>query len=125
MLGSPQTVMGGVVASRLTVGDVDADGHDDLVLSSGDGLVLLGDGAGGFSFDPETPLQRTFGGAVEIADVDGDGLDDLLVGTQAVSGSAVIEVHRRLTTGWAPRRAVPDRRDDVVRGGSCRGRRER
>ena len=102
VLGSPQTVMRGVVASRLAVGDVDADGHDDLVLSSGDGLVLLGDGAGGFSFDPETPLQRAFGGVVEIADVDGDGLDDLLVGTQAVSGSAVIEVYRRLTTGWAP-----------------------
>lgn len=64
------------------VGDLDADGVLDLVVShneSGRLSVLLGDGAGGFRAAPEAELAP---GAwkIAVADLDGDGHTDLAGG---------------------------------------------
>jgi len=74
------------------LGDVDGDGSPDAVVSHDDAqivTVLLGDGAGGFTPAPGSPLdvgRRLWELALE--DVDGDGRLDLLG-----AGGAVLVLH--------------------------------
>ena len=81
----------------VAAGDVDGDGHADVVsvTQSGRVLVLLGDGAGGFlaeeSPEIDSPLQCQ-GYGLEVVDVDGDGRGEIV----ASFAAEVSEIHRYL-----------------------------
>jgi hypothetical protein len=74
--GSPLKIPGG--GHNFVAGDVDKDGHVDLVVARGDKLiVLLGDGKGGFAAAPVEPTSAVgVGGEMLLADFDGDGVLD-------------------------------------------------
>ncbi len=76
---------GGAAAFSAAIGDVNGDGHPDLVVgnlyygifSNGGVGVLLGNGDGTFQ-DPATYDAGPGGNSVEIADTNGDGHPDLV-----------------------------------------------
>lgn len=67
---------------KVRFGDVNFDGHIDLITSGGTGVaVLLGDGTGGFAPAPGSPFPTGSGAwSVAVADVDGDGDLDVVTG---------------------------------------------
>lgn len=83
--GSPITV--GASPEFVTTADVDADGNDDVIVAdwgdgnagTGDVIVLLGDGTGGFDTAPGSPIVPAidFVGWVGIGDFDGDDAADI------------------------------------------------
>jgi hypothetical protein len=91
----------------LATGDLDADGHSDLVAATGDGQiwVFLGDGAGGFSRDEATGLEppgfHCTGYAIGLADLDAKPGDELIAGFAGETGSEVMipELERRCPSG--------------------------
>ena len=73
--GSPLKIPGG--GHNFVVGDLDKDGHVDLVVARGDKLiVLLGDGKGGFAVAVEPTSVTGVGGEMLLADFDRDGVLD-------------------------------------------------
>jgi len=67
----------------LATGDLDGDGHKDLVAltATGDTLVFLGDGRGHFTREKTPPPAYPggcYGAHVELADLDGDGRDEVV-----------------------------------------------
>jgi hypothetical protein len=89
---------GGHYASAVTIGDVNKDGHPDIVVAncspsgsvcrgSGNVGVLIGNGDGTF----QAPVTHRSGGrsagSVAIADVNGDGKPDILVINSCASGT--------------------------------------
>ena len=74
----------GVVGGSSTLGDVDGDGHLDLVITGSEGYmdptttVYLGDGSGGFS-EANAGLTGVDDGSSTLGDVDGDGNLDLVI----------------------------------------------
>lgn len=73
----------GATSAGVSLGDIDGDGHLDIVLAKGrhwplDNLILRNDGKGNFTFEKlPSPADRTYSAA--LADVDGDGSLDLVV----------------------------------------------
>jgi hypothetical protein len=73
-----------VMVYRLATGDLDGNGHKDLVGLDGDGAlwILLGDGKGGFTHEPVRALkgeEKCQGYGLRLADLDGDGKDEIIV----------------------------------------------
>jgi hypothetical protein len=80
-------------AAALAAGDLDGDGHADLVASKGDATlwVLLGDGEGGFSREQSEELAlpdvigcRSYG--MQLRDLDGDGAAEIVAGIAGEGG---------------------------------------
>jgi len=80
----------------VAAGDLDADGHTDLVAATeiGEVWVFLGDGKGGFSREAGDglvpPGRRCTGFHVALADLDGVPGDELVAGFAGESGSEQI-----------------------------------
>jgi hypothetical protein len=73
----------GHLPSSVVAADLNGDGRPDLAVANGDSndvTVLLGNGAGGFSATPGSPVEvRRAPGALVAADLNGDGSPDLTV----------------------------------------------
>jgi hypothetical protein len=78
----------------IAVGDLNGDGKPDVVATHDDYplvVVLLGDGQGGFTATPESPLRPSFAvWGVAIGDVNGDKSVDLVCGSQGNEGVAIL-----------------------------------
>jgi hypothetical protein len=89
--GSP--VAAGSDPNSVETADFNLDGHLDLVttnFTSDDATVLLGNGSGGFTPAPESPLASGNGSRrAAIGDFNGDGRPDLAVGTVAARDVSV------------------------------------
>jgi len=68
----------------LEVGDVNGDGHADVLAVQGSVEVLLGDGQGGLTRRQSLSMGNS--SALHLADLDADGDLDLLVGDAALMG---------------------------------------
>ncbi|HUF69903.1 MAG TPA: VCBS repeat-containing protein [Longimicrobiales bacterium] len=81
-------------SANVSIGDVNADGHLDIVLVKGrhwplENLVLLGNGSGSFqsAYPLEGPADRSYSGV--LADMDRDGYHDLVVSNDNPDAKAV------------------------------------
>lgn len=91
----PSVITVGTGAASLAVADLNRDGKLDIVVAnagSGDLTVLFGDGVGGFTAAPETPVQTggTFPSSVAIGDLNGDGKLDLVAVNAASANLSVL-----------------------------------
>jgi len=70
----------------LAVGDMDGDGHLDLITGNlgGQSVVYLNDGQGNFPYEQRRPFGTSQDSTVRVAvgDMDGDGHLDLIVGSE-------------------------------------------
>ena len=106
--GGVQDLPMGPLPWAIAAGDLDADGHADLVTTNiGDGSLSVRFGAGGSAFTAPVPLATGVEPhGVTIADADGDGHLDIVVaengpGTQT---SSIVSVFRGDgARGFAPR----------------------
>jgi hypothetical protein len=91
-------------STQIGVGDLNGDGKPDLVLP-GDGIVMIGNGAGGFHETHRNPRQSRR--SVAFGDFDGDGKVDLLLygGTQV--GSIALLLLGKGDGTFQPERPVP------------------
>jgi FG-GAP-like repeat/Abnormal spindle-like microcephaly-assoc'd, ASPM-SPD-2-Hydin len=112
----PQTAVSlpGTSPSAVATGDVNNDGNADAAVSNanagGSGvLVLLGNGAGGFSnsASPATVNAGPIPEDVVAGDIDGDGLDDLAVANDVTSGTVTVLLNNGSGTSYTNNGALP------------------
>jgi hypothetical protein len=85
----------GNAPSAVAVGDFNRDGQKDVaVVNSGSNnvSVLLGNGSGGFTIGPNSPIATSASNPIDIAagDLDRDGILDLVVAFGSVSQAQVL-----------------------------------
>ncbi|MCB9759799.1 MAG: VCBS repeat-containing protein [Alphaproteobacteria bacterium] len=104
----PETISAAARDSEeVVVGDVDGDGHLDLLFASEDDAVnelYLGDGAGGFTAASERVAVDGTSNAAALIDLDGDGDLDLLLGN-AGQDNALLNAagwFEDATASWLP-----------------------
>ncbi|MBK6900642.1 MAG: VCBS repeat-containing protein [bacterium] len=81
-----------VSPSALGIGDLDGDGHDDIVVAHEFievSEVLYTDGAGGLSGSLVLSYSPVYGSAAAVCDFDGDGHNDILIGAADGTGAGV------------------------------------
>lgn len=103
------TTINGATGARLgwcvaPAGDVNGDGYDDVLISTGasstvNTVGLYRGSSSGLSTSPTTTWSITEGCPI-LADVTGDGYDDLVV-----SRRTVIDVYNGSSTGWSSTRS--------------------
>jgi hypothetical protein len=80
-LGDHKELWTGSNVRSITLGDLNGDDRNDLVVvSDGSVTVLLGDGSGGLDAGGDFALDGIQPTSVDISDVNADGLPDLVVG---------------------------------------------
>ena len=90
----------------MMVADLNRDGHDDLVVPSADGIVMLfGNGAGALvNRQILTNSAGKLGNAMAMGDVTGDHVPDLLAASHTTATTLVIVPHDGISglspTGW-------------------------
>ena len=112
LLGSSTGLQGmsrlpSTAANPMAVGDLTADGHNDVVIGSSTGLTVLGPGAGG-AIVPLATAGTAAMQAVAIGDVNGDGRPDIVTaGADSVSvilqGAPVVSSPAHTVTTAVPR----------------------
>lgn len=78
-------------ATRLRTGDLNGDGHRDIVANNG--MVLLGRGDGGF-YAP-TSYGTAAGSSIALGDLNGDGALDAIAGTALGSTGASVSLNAK------------------------------
>ena len=82
-LGSFVSLSAGITASAIVVGDFNADGAPDVAVTSQGSnqlRIFIGNGLGGLTLEPESPLATGSGpGALAAGDIDNNGTLDLVV----------------------------------------------
>lgn len=92
----------GTYLTGLAAADFDADGIDDLAVSSNSGaLVYLADGAGGFTLGPSIAFAPAVTD-LAAADFNGDGRPDLAVTVWPATGGALAVALADATGGFLP-----------------------
>src|SRR5260221_8063225 len=73
---------------NLPIGDLNSDGHEDLAVTAFQGAVyiLLGNGSGGFTSAPGSPIAVNLGATgIVQADFNGDGKLDLALAARSTN----------------------------------------
>ena len=89
--GSPFAVDSNPVS--VVVGDFNGDGHLDIAtanLLANSVTVLLGDGSGGFSEAPGSPIAVAQPRSLAVGDFNGDGIDDLALANPALNEITIL-----------------------------------
>ncbi len=89
----------GYYASRIGIGDLDADGDLDIAVRRRGITAFRNDGQAGFAADPELRCSNPTG--IAIADLDADGISEIVA-----SGFGDVRIHRADENGRYPEHEV-------------------
>ena len=116
---------GRIRIEAIGAGDLDGDGHQDIVIvgRQGAATIFLGDGRGGFTRERQTIASPDSceGSTIAIGDLDGDGLSDLVIGYAqegasmrhaACKGEGAIAAWK--TSKFDVRNGINDRKSQIV-----------